>query len=365
MLAEQQRARSEIEAALTIAAARPRDEKEALDRVLTSCQRQGVAEEAEYEYSRGGTAITGPTIKLLELVAQHWGNLEFGFRELARYPGIGGQPGESVVEAFAWDLQSNTRRKVSFTVQHAMKAGGRTKTLTDPRDVYEYIANQAQRRVRTCLENIIPRDIVDTACDQCRETLRTKIQITPETIGKLLDGFAKYGVSKEAIEARLQRRIDTITPAQMVQFRRIYASLRDGMSKPEDWFSIQEQEVPKTVMDKAKDALRKKQEPKPEPPKTEPEPPTPPQEAEPESPTVTDQSFPMLDDYAAAIQSEAADGKLTPEQIEKYRKMVASEPYVTEEQRSQLLQLLTPYLPREVRRGRPAKQLFENTPRPE
>jgi hypothetical protein len=245
---------------LTIAAARPRDEKLALDRILTSAQRPGVAEEAEYEYSRGGTPITGPTIKLLELVAQHWGNLEFGFRELARYPGANGLPGESVVEAFAWDLQTNTRRKVSFNVQHAMKSGQKMKTLTDPRDVYEHLANHAQRRVRTCLENIIPRDIVDTALEQCRQTLKTNEAVTPEKISKMLAAFAELGTTKEAVEARIQRRADTLTPAQMVQLRRIYASIKDGMSKPEDWFPISkpEETQPVSVADKAKAALRKK-----------------------------------------------------------------------------------------------------------
>ena len=36
--------------------------------------------------------------------------------------------------------------------------------------------------------------------------------------------------------ARIQRRLDTITPAQFVNLRKIYNSLKDEMSKPEDWF---------------------------------------------------------------------------------------------------------------------------------
>ncbi|MFH1603175.1 MAG: hypothetical protein ABIH03_04640 [Pseudomonadota bacterium] len=278
LLAEQQRAKSEIEAALTIAAARPRDEKECLDRILTSCQRPGVAETAEYEYSRGGTAITGATIRLLELVAQKWGHIDFGFRELARYPGAGGQPGESVVEAFAWDMESNTRRRAQFTVRHEMGLkGGRTKVLTDPRDIYEYIANQAMRRVRTCLENVIPRDIVDAAREECKRTLTTNENITPEKISKVVKAFGEYGVTKAHIEAKLQRHIDSITPAQMVQLRRIYTSLRDGMGEPGDWFDMGAEpgvDAAKSTLDAAKAALRKKATPEPEP-KTEPTPPTP------------------------------------------------------------------------------------------
>ena len=80
-MAEQQRAKSEIEAALTIAAARPRDEKLAMDNILISCQRSGLAAKSQYEYARGGTAISGASIVLMEAIAQRYGNLEFGFRE--------------------------------------------------------------------------------------------------------------------------------------------------------------------------------------------------------------------------------------------------------------------------------------------
>jgi hypothetical protein len=48
-------------------------------------------------------------------------------------------------------------------------------------------------------------------------------------------------VTKEQIEKRIQRRIDAIQPAQVVTLRKIYASLRDGMSVAADWFEPAEQ----------------------------------------------------------------------------------------------------------------------------
>jgi len=261
-MAEQQRAKSEIEAALTIAANMPRDEKKAMDGILVSCQRKGLAEKAQYEYSRGGTSISGPSIVLMEAIAQRWGNIDFGFRELSRYPGRGNQPGESVVEAYAWDLESNTRRKVVFQVEHAMMANKKKKILSDPRDIYEYVANQAQRRVRTCLENIIPRDIVDAACEECDRTLKAEVKDVAEAVKKMLAAFATFKVSQAMIEGRIQRRIDAITPAQIIGMKKIYASLRDGMSAPADWFDVSDepegQEKPETAIDKVKAAMRKK-----------------------------------------------------------------------------------------------------------
>lgn len=261
LLAEQQRAKSEIEAALTIAANMPRDEKRAMDGILVSCQRKGLAAKAQYQYSRGGTPIYGPSIVLMEAIAQRWGNIDFGFRELSRYPGRGGLPGESVVEAYAWDLESNTRRKVVFQVEHAMMTNKKKKILTDPRDIYEYVANQAQRRVRTCLENIIPRDIVDSACEECDRTLKAEVKDIAEATAKMLAAFSTFGVTQGMIEGRIQRRIDAITPAQIIGMKKIYASLRDGMSEVADWFDVSEApegEKPQTAIDKAKAAMREK-----------------------------------------------------------------------------------------------------------
>jgi len=110
--AEQQRATAEIQAALTVAKHSRRDEVEAVDRIKTACQRVRLAEGAEYVYDRGGTEITGPTIDLLTVIANCWGNIQFGFRELTQ------GNGESTVEAFAWDLETNSKSVKVFTVPH-------------------------------------------------------------------------------------------------------------------------------------------------------------------------------------------------------------------------------------------------------
>lgn len=269
---ESSRTLAEVQAALTVAAARPRDQKAAIDRISTACQRPRLAESAAYVYNRGGQEITGPSIRLLEAVATSWGNIQFGFRELAQ------SNGESTVEAFAWDLETNTKRTVTFVVPHRIGLkGGRTKTLTDSRDVYEWVANQAQRRVRACLENVVPRDVVEDALDECHKTLRATDPVTPEKIGKLRDAFEKeFGVTPSQIEQRLQRRLETITPAQMVAMRRIYNSLRDGMSQVGDWFQPVEEDPRKENRDSKKglaDKLKERGTPKdPAKPAAEPPP---------------------------------------------------------------------------------------------
>lgn len=222
----------EVQAMMAIAKRFPRDEKAALDRIINACTRKGLADAACYQYSRGGTDITGPSIRLAEAIAQAWGNLQFGVRELEQ------RNGESTVEAFAWDLETNTRQVKTFQVKHERHTKMGAKALTDPRDIYELVANQGARRVRACILGVVPGDVVDEAVKQCDVTLNATAEVTPESIKKLVDVFAGFKVSKEQIEARIQRHIDAITPAQIVALRKIYNSLKDGMSKAEDWFPV-------------------------------------------------------------------------------------------------------------------------------
>ena len=255
-VAEQHRAIAEIQAALTVAAARPRDEVAAVEKIANSCQRIGLAEKSEYVYDRGGTEITGPTIDLLTVIANCWGNIQFGFRELSQ------RNGESEVEAFAWDLETNAKRSVTFTVPHKRVTRKGTTILTDPRDIYELVANQAQRRVRACLEAVVPPDVVEDAVNQCRATLKTTAQVTPESIAGLVDAFGKLGVSKDKIEERLGRKLEAMQPAQLVSMRRIYKSITDGMSKPDEWFHGKaETKEPESPAASIKDKLKAKSEP--------------------------------------------------------------------------------------------------------
>ena len=229
---ESQRAIAETQAAVLMAKRFPRDQKAAMDRILMACTRPTLAESATYSYSRGGADITGPSIRLAETIAQMWGNLQFGIRELSQHGG------ESEVEAFAWDIETNTRQTKLFKVKHERHTRQGSKKLTDPRDIYELVANNGARRLRACILGVIPGDVVEAAIDQCETTLKTHIEITPELIKSLLEKFGQFGVSKEMIEKRIQRRIDAITPALVVSLRKIFNSLRDGIAGPAEFFEI-------------------------------------------------------------------------------------------------------------------------------
>ena len=227
---DSQRAIAEVQAALVIAKQFPRNPIEAYDRVMNACQRPGLAQSAVYSYARGGTSVTGPSIRLAEMLAQNWGNIQYGIRELSS------ENGESTVEAFAWDVETNTRQTKVFQVPHIRYTRQGTKKLTDPRDIYELVANNGARRLRACILGVIPGDVVDAAVDQCEKTIHASADTSPEGVQKLIKAFEQFGVFKDDIEGFIQRRVDAITPANVVSLRKIFTSLRDGMSSAKDWF---------------------------------------------------------------------------------------------------------------------------------
>lgn len=256
-----QRAVAEVQAALALARMNPRDVVACIDKITNAFTRPSLAEVAQYQYSRGGTDIEGPSIRSAEAIAQLWGNIQFGFRELTRGTDKDGVT-FSEVEAFAWDVESNTRRPVQFRVRHwrDTKKGGYR--VAEERDIYELVANQAQRRVRACILSVIPGDVVELAMQQAAVTLKAKADTSPEALKKMLDAFAVFDVTKEHIERRIQRHMEAIQPAQVVTLKRIYASLRDGISTPGDWFEVAAPEQPdakQSTAERVKDKLRKSQ----------------------------------------------------------------------------------------------------------
>ena len=251
----QSRELAEMQTRYLMAERFPRDEVAATDRILNAFARSTLAEKAAYQFARGGSDISGPSIRAAEAMAQQWGNMDSGWRELQRGIDPAGIP-FSEVESFCVDLQSRNSKRLQFIVRHwrDTKKGGYK--LTDERDIYELCANQAQRRLRACILASIPGDVTEAAMQQAEVTLKAKADTSPEAMVKMVDAFAQFGVAKEHIEKRIQRRLDAIQPAQMVSLKRIYASLRDDMSAPRDWFDIEPEAPAATGLDAVKAAAK-------------------------------------------------------------------------------------------------------------
>jgi hypothetical protein len=214
----------EVQAAMIVAKRFPRDPAASMERILAACMRPSLAEAAQYEYSRGGSTVTGPSIRLAEAIAQGWGNIDFGYIELEQ------KNRESQVMAYAWDLETNTRQSKVFSVPHIRHTSKGDYPLTDPRDIYEMVANQAARRVRACILGVIPGDVIESAQRQCDLTLKANNKLPlDERIKEMVARYAELGISTEQLRGFIGKNVEAFTENDVIRLGKIYRSIKDGV----------------------------------------------------------------------------------------------------------------------------------------
>lgn len=226
------RASQEVQAAMVIAKKFPRDVAKSRARILEACRRPTLADKAVYEYPRGGTMIEGPSIRLAEVMAQAWGNVDFGITELAQ------DGNSSVVMSYCHDLETNARQVKTFTVTHIRHTRKGSYKLTDSRDIYEMVANQGARRLRACILGIIPGDIQEEALNECnRVILDQSDRPLADQITQAIDAFAKLGVDEQMLRDKMGvKSLDALTLRQVARLRRIYQAIVDGIGSLKAYF---------------------------------------------------------------------------------------------------------------------------------
>lgn len=238
----------EVEGAIFMAKKFPRDILKSVENIKKMCSRKSLANIAEYTYPRGGAQVSGPSIRLAEAIAQAWGNIDYGIMELSNSNGL------SEMMAFAWDLETNVRRTMIFSVKHERSTKKGTYALEDTRDIYELTANMGARRVRACILGIIPADIVEEALMEVRKTLKEGEDKFETSLKSMIDVFAKdFKVTREQIEEYIGYKIVNFNDDDLLNLRGVYRSIKDGIGKREDYFKMK---VEPTVIDPFEEAKK-------------------------------------------------------------------------------------------------------------
>ncbi|WP_010508367.1 hypothetical protein [Komagataeibacter europaeus] len=228
---ESQRAAAEVQGRMIVAKQWPRDAATAYARTMDACRRKGLADCAIYTYKRGSQNVSGPSIRFAEELARNWGNIEYGLRELSR------RPGESEMQAFAWDLETNTLSVQNFTVAHKRDTKGGGYALKDERDIYEVTANMGARRLRARILAILPPELIDDAVAECKRTIaQGGKESLADRIRKMTQGMLRVNVTVEMLAERLGHPIDQTNTDELVELQGIYTSIKDGQTKVSDWF---------------------------------------------------------------------------------------------------------------------------------
>jgi len=237
------RAVAEVKAQVLMARQFPRDPAACVDRILRECDRPTLADQAVYTFPRGKESVSGPSIRLAEMMARNWGNCAFGLEVIERKAGAGSTPGQSVLRAFAWDLESNTYISQQFELKHwrATRSGGYA--LTDDRDIYELEANMGTRRKRACILQMIPGDVTQSAIDRCRMVTSSGLiaamkdpRARADLLTKTLKVFEKMGVTQKDLEEYLSANLENWTADHAVKLREVKNGLDDNVLSIGDVF---------------------------------------------------------------------------------------------------------------------------------
>jgi hypothetical protein len=230
---EQSRAVAEVQAAIVVAQQCPRNLTLALQQMRQSCQQTALAERAFFRFPRAGGAVSGPSVHLARELARCWGNIQYGLIELRRDD----EYGQSEMQAFAWDVQTNSRNSSTFVVPHKRDTKDGAKQLTDMRDIYENNANNGARRVREAIFAILPPWFVEEAKELCSQTLRGGGgKPLPQRIADAIRVFDGLGVSEDRIAQKFGRPSEKWTDYDVAQLTVTYKSLQQGAVTIEDEF---------------------------------------------------------------------------------------------------------------------------------
>lgn len=230
----------ELQARMVHAMQWPRNEAKCFVDIINSCKRPGLAKVAEYAYNRGDGLVVGPSVYLMREMARIWGRIDFGFR-------VVNSTKEFVhIQAYALDLQTGAKESLEDLIERKVQRKNRRTNVTewvepDERDLRELVNRRAAIAIRNCIRHIMPRDLVDDAIAESRntKTLEAEGKLAknrPQAIKDLVRGFDAYGVTPDQLAEFLGHPIDQITPEEFAEFGAIVAALKSGEARISEYF---------------------------------------------------------------------------------------------------------------------------------
>lgn len=236
------REQHEIQAAFIMAKRFPRDEAAAYTRIMRSCDRLGMAEDALYKFPRGGQQIEGPSVRLAREIARCWGNIRSGVRIVS----LGEKTAQ--VKGYAQDMETNAYREYEAEFNRLVQRKNRQTGVTewqpaDERELRELVNKHGAVCERNAILTIIPSDLIEDAITRSKHTVKQAAAGNLKTnredvIKKLALAFEEIGVSTEMLVAYLGHKLDLITEDEVVDLKAVGKSIKDGHTKREEHFSF-------------------------------------------------------------------------------------------------------------------------------
>lgn len=224
--------RSEIDIQISTAKKYPRDVATSLDKIVSlATMNESTAEECFYSLRRKGangteSVISGPSIRLAEIVAASWGNLRVQAQVI-------GNDGKFITaRGICHDLETNFAASVEVQRRICDKYG---KPFSD--DMQVVTGNAAAAiAFRNAVFKVVPMSVFSNAIERIKGTAGTDCNLQ-ETRQKMLKYFATINVTEPMVLWYLDvKSVDEINADMITELRGVRQAIKDKMSTPEELF---------------------------------------------------------------------------------------------------------------------------------
>lgn len=190
------------------------------------------ARSAEYAKPVGGGTVRGPSIRLAEIAAMCWGNLEITIAE----PVVGDK--SVTVTATAYDMERNYTAPGMSTATIIDKYGNRYKQHM----IETTILACASKARRNAIQAVIPRAYINDLLETAKKVAAGNEKPLEQRRIDALDYLARtHKVQPERVFAMLSvGGIDDITSEHLDELRAVITAIKEGTAAPEEFFPAAE-----------------------------------------------------------------------------------------------------------------------------
>jgi hypothetical protein len=216
-----------VDTQISTAKAFPRNVKNVFENALTTATiNLEIAQSCTYTVPRAGKNITGDSIRLAEIIAGEWGNLQRGKRVL-------GVEGKMVkAEAVVWDLEKNNR----VTVQESRRITTSKGELYGDDMIQTTGKAAASIAMRNAIFDIIPRAFSLAIMEKVREYIKNpnpsdkNAKSIPERIDSAMKAFGTRNIPPNAILTILKKdSVADLNGDDLIEIIGMWNALRDNV----------------------------------------------------------------------------------------------------------------------------------------
>lgn len=220
--------KSEIEAQLDAAHRYPRSIKRFLNDAITMATlNQDIAEACMYALPRDGKTIEGPSVRLAEICASAYGNMQIAARSL------GAEETQAIGQGMAWDIEKNVR----FTVEARRRiTTSKGKRYSD--DMIIVTSNAAASvGLRNAIFRVIPKTYVDLVYQRAREVAVGNASTLSARRATVFERLVKMGALQERVLARINRAsVEDVTLDDVAVLIGLGTAIKNGDAQVDDLF---------------------------------------------------------------------------------------------------------------------------------